>query len=190
MGEGNAAGDSPGHSRAVTLAQHCLTADVCTERRTEKCSGSFPQLCPCDFGSRDVSRSGISDLKVCSVISVRRRKVNELLLGVSEHCVCTRPGFQRFSLCLISASQRVTGESQALADFQYLHCVLHPDSKLHQWPEQIHQASYQLSDTAGCLCLPCSRVFLPLIQLPCSVFLWQQGNAGNVSLCPSGCAPC
>lgn len=64
-------------------------------------------------------------------------------------------GFRDFA----SASSLLLNESQALADFQYLHCVQHPDSSCTNG--QIHQASYQLSDTAKCLCLHCSREFLP-----------------------------
>lgn len=82
-----------------------------------------------------------------------------------------------------SASSLLPRKSQTLADFQYLLCVLHPDSKLHQLPEQIHQAAYQLSDTAGCLCLPPQQCVPTLpIQLHCRNVPMAPGNAGNASL--------
>lgn len=90
-------------------------------------------------------------------------------------------GFRDF----VSASSLLLNESQALADFQYLHCVLHPDSKLHQWPD----SSGFLSAVRHCrvpLFALQQRVPTLGIQLHCSVCPWQQGNAGNASLTQHG----
>lgn len=98
-----------------------------------------------------------------------------------EHRVCTSLGFRGFA----SASSLLPSKSQALADLQYLHCVLHPDSRLHQWPEQIHP----LAAVRHCCASVCPAAGCSCPRDPAASSVWQQGNVGTL-LCPSVWAPC
>lgn len=88
--------------------------------RMEKCSATLPQVCPCDFGSGEVSGSGI----LTSFRYFSEEEKGKWPGGGNVQALCVHQACISGGLPLPLFQSR----AQALADFPYLLRVPHPDS--------------------------------------------------------------